>query len=215
MQGPAAAAAILGEINPSGKLTLSFPASMDQTWLGNPSLNPAQYPGTVRSHSWQEADYSERLEVGYRWYDAERARAERRALREAGRADATATVAPIPLFEFGFGLSFTEYRYAALKASATACSFAVTNAGEVAGVEIAQLYLGFPASAGLPPKQLKGFERVDLAPKQTKTVTVKLSPADLSIWSVAAHAWVPVTGKFLVLVGASSSDIRLRGSFTR
>ena len=158
----------------------------------------------MRSNAWQEADYSEELEVGYRWYDAEAGRA------GTDRADA----APVkPLFPFGFGLSYTTYAYAALKASASACTFTVTNTGSVAGVEIAQLYVGFPASAGLPPKQLKGFERVELAAGQSKTVRVALSPADLSIWSVGEHSWVPVSGDFRVYVGASAADIRLNGSF--
>ena len=203
--GPAAAAAILGENNPSGKLTLSFPSSMNETWLGSPRLNPAQYPGTVRSNSWQEADYLEKLEVGYRWYDAEADRASKGA--EMRRP-------PAPLFEFGFGISYTTYSYSALSASATACSFTVTNAGGVPGVEIAQLYIGFPATAGLPPKQLKGFARVELAPGETKAVTLTLSVEDLSIWSVVGHAWVPVRGDFLVFVGASAADIRLKGTFS-
>jgi beta-glucosidase len=168
-------------------------------------VNPAQYPGTIRSNTWQEADYLEKLEVGYRWYDAEVSR--------ATQTTRTAPV-PLPLFSFGFGLSFTAYTYSTLRASATACSFTVTNAGDVAGVEIAQLYVGFPAAAGLPPKQLKGFERVQLAPKETKSVTVTLSTEDLSIWSVTEHAWVAVSGDFQVFVGASAADIRLKGAFS-
>ena len=162
-------------------------------------MNPVQYPGTIRSNTWQEADYLEKLEVGYRWYDAE---VSRRA------------AVPVPLFPFGFGLSFTAYTYSTLRASATACSFTVTNDGDVAGVEIAQLYVGFPAAAGLPPKQLKGFERVELAPKETKSVTITLSTEDLSIWSVTKHAWVVVSGDFQVFVGASAADIRLKGAFS-
>lgn len=73
-------------------------------------------------------------------------------------ASAGAAVAE-PLFPFGFGLSFTTFEYSALKATATTSTFTLTNTGTVAGAEIAQFYVGFPASAGLPPKQLKGFER--------------------------------------------------------
>jgi beta-glucosidase len=111
-------------------------------------------------------------------------------------------------------MSFTTYLYSKLHASATACSFTLTNVGDVAGVEIAQLYIGFPTSAGLPPKQLKGFKRVQLDSKQTATVTMTLSVEDLSIWSVVKHAWMPVSGEFKVFVGASAADIRLKGVFS-
>ena len=213
--GVAAGGAILGTINPSGKLPVSFPTSIDETWLGNPRLNPAQYPGTVRGNTWQEADYTEELEVGYRWYDAEQQRATT-AAGNGGAVGAAAAAAdvPKPLFPFGFGMSFTTFKYSALKASATTSTFAITNTGKVAGAEIAQLYVAFPTSAGLPPKQLKGFERVDLNPGQTVVVTVTLGESDLKTWSVGKGAWESVHGVFTVEVGASAADILLKATFT-
>ena len=111
-------------------------------------------------------------------------------------------------------MSYTTFGYAGLKTSATTSTFSVTNTGNVAGAEIVQFYVGFPASAGLPPKQLKGFKRVELAVGETNTVIVSLTPADLSIYNVVEAAWVPVSGEFRVFVGASAADIMLKGSFT-
>merc|ERR1712146_63395 len=95
----------------------------------------------------------------------------------------------------------------------TSVSVTVTNTGSKAGAEVAQLYLGFPSSAGEPPRQLKGFEKVILAPGAKTTVTFDLRPRDLSIWDVKQHAWSPVSGTFEVAVGASSRDIRQTSSF--
>ena len=77
-----------------------------------------------------------------------------------------------------------------------------------------QLYLGFPLSAGEPPKQLKGFKQVLLAPGASTEVTFPLSDRDISIWDVSSHGWSPQKGVFKVMVGASSRDIRLNGDFT-
>ena len=92
----------------------------------------------------------------------------------------------------------------------------VTNSGKVAGAEVAQLYLTFPASAGEPFKQMKGFQKVMIAPGAKSTVTFTLGDRDLSIWNVdpAARGWKVVTGEFSVSVGASSADIRQTGKFT-
>jgi beta-glucosidase len=76
------------------------------------------------------------------------------------------------------------------------------------------LYVAFPSSAGEPPQQLKGFQKVFLNPGQTTTVTFNLTQQDLSIWDVGTHSWALQSGTFGVLVGASSRDIRLKGSFT-
>ena len=77
---------------------------------------------------------------------------------------------------------------------------------------MAQLYLGFPASASEPPKQLKGFKQVQLKPGESKTVTFALVPRDLSIWDAAAHDWSIAKGNFSVMVGSGSRDIRLTGT---
>ena len=93
-------------------------------------------------------------------------------------------------------------------------TFTVSNTGPVAGAEVAQLYVGFPDSADLPPKQLKGFERVELAPGASQTVVLALTTKELSTYSVAGGAFVPAKGEFKVMVGASAADIRLTGTFT-
>ena len=158
-----------------------------------------------------KAYYDEKLLVGYRWYDQHKV---------------------APAFEFGFGLSYTSFEYQALRCTATTCTFTVENSGKVAGAEVAQLYLSFPArsdslplilalydgttltvlcyhSAGEPPKQLKAFQKVQLAPGAKKTLTLALTPRSFSIWSVDAHTWTVVGGEFGVSVGGSSRDVRL------
>lgn len=93
-------------------------------------------------------------------------------------------------------------------------SVLVANSGAVAGAEVAQLYIGFPASAPrTPPKQLRGFDKLLLAPGQRARATFDLARRDISYWDSAAQAWVVPRGVFRVYVGSSSRDIRLVGSF--
>ena len=92
--------------------------------------------------------------------------------------------------------------------------FTLANTGHVAGAEVAQLYLKFPDAAGEPPKQLKGFRKVQLSPGETKTVEIALLSRDVSTWDVGTHGWRRVSGHFEVLVGSSSRDIRLNATFT-
>ena len=117
-------------------------------------------------------------------------------------------------FPFGHGLSYTQFDYSALRVTRTGVSLTVANSGAVAGAEIVQLYLGFPATAGEPPRQLKGFKKIKLAAGARAIVTIPLSERELSTWDVASHSWKVAGGKFTVLVGASSRDIRLTGSLT-
>jgi len=121
------------------------------------------------------------------------------------------------LFPFGFGLSYTTFGYADLKVSREVggkrtVSVRVTNTGAREGAEVVQLYLGAPASAGEPPRQLKGFEKVWLKPGESKTVSMVLDRASVSVWD-KTHAWKVAPGVYSVSVGASSRDIRLKGSF--
>jgi beta-glucosidase len=128
--------------------------------------------------------------VGYRWYDAKGEK---------------------PLFPFGHGLSYTTFRYGDLQASRDAVRVRVTNTGRRAGTEVAQLYLGLPASADEPPSQLKGFQKVRLSPGQTATVTFRLDARALSAWD---GTWRVRPGIYKVAVGSSSRDIRATGRFT-
>ncbi|PPQ70745.1 hypothetical protein CVT24_000856, partial [Panaeolus cyanescens] len=140
-----------------------------------------------------------------------------------------------PRFEFGFGLSYTTFAYSSLSVSGSigtgtapsgpgssldpwlheqivTVTFSLTNSGSVAGHEIPQLYINLPASSNSPPKSLKGFDSIYLTPGQTKTVTMKLSRFDLSIWDVSAQRWQIPSGTIGIQVGASSRDIRLTGT---
>ncbi|KAI8582566.1 hypothetical protein K450DRAFT_227770 [Umbelopsis ramanniana AG] len=144
-----------------------------------------------------EIDYTEGLLIGHRWFDAKNIE---------------------PLFPFGFGLSYTKFGYNALKVKAAGSKVSITatikNTGKVDGAEIPQLYIGFPKSAGEPPKVLRGFEKVFLKAGHSTKVTFDLDTAkELSIWNSDARKWEVVKGSFTVYVGASSRDIRLQGTF--
>jgi beta-glucosidase len=185
--GNAVADVLFGGFNPSGRLPLTFPTQENPT-----NFTQEQYPG----EPWyfpENANYSEGLFVGYRWYDAH---------------------GVTPLFPFGHGLSYTSFKYSNLEASAHNVTVSVTNIGSVDGSEVAQLYLTFPAGAGEPPRVLKGFQKVAVPVGDTATVTFPLMAVDLSIWDPSHGGFVVQHGEFGVSVGASSRDIRLKGSFT-
>ena len=188
--GNALAQVLFGDVNPSAKLPVTIPASSNQV----PTSTTAQFPG-VSGH----VSYSEGLQIGYRWYDANNV---------------------APLYPFGFGLSYTTFGYSNLTVSAVSPSgqvqigFDLTNTGGRTGAEVPQLYLGFPPAAGEPPKLLKGFQRISLSPGQTQHVTFNLDWEDLANWDATAHGWIVTPGVFQVLVGAASRDIRLTGTFT-
>jgi beta-glucosidase len=187
--GEAIAALLFGDVNPSGRLPMTFPKNAEQ----GPATKPDEYPGDGKN-----ANYSEGVLVGYRWYDAKN---------------------QAPLFPFGFGLSYSSFRYSGGRVDHKSnfeqtVSVRVTNTGQREGSEVAQLYLEFPAGAGEPPRQLKGFSRVNLKPGESKVVTMPLDKESLSVWDEATHDWKVVPGKYGVAVGASSRDIRYSGSFT-
>jgi beta-glucosidase len=187
--GAAVASVLFGDVNPSAKLPITFPAADADT----PANTAAQFPGVNGV-----ATYSEGLQVGYRWFDAQ------------GRT---------PLFPFGYGLSYTTFAFSGLSVHNTGhgatATFTVRNTGKRAGAEVAQLYLGFPAAAGEPPRQLKGFSRVELAPGQARRVTIELAARDFSVWDTGSHAWQPVRGGFTVQVGDSSRSLPLQAALTR
>nr|WP_245805391.1 fibronectin type III-like domain-contianing protein [Amycolatopsis australiensis] len=180
---------LFGDVDPSAKLPITFPAADADT----PANTPAQFPGTGGV-----ATYSEGLQIGYRWFDAQ------------GRA---------PLFPFGYGLSYTTFAFSDLSVRSTGdgatASFTVRNTGHRAGAEVAQLYLGFPAGAGEPPRQLKGFSRVSLGPGESRRVTIRLDERDFSVWDTTSHAWRPVPGGFTVQVGDSSRSLPLQAPLER
>ena len=117
-------------------------------------------------------------------------------------------------FPFGHGLSYTSFEYSNIQvdSGSRVVSFDLQNTGSVAGDEVAQLYLGFPETAGEPPIQLKGFEKVFLQPNAKTTVKMALTPRDLSVWDVVRREFAVVQGEFAVAVGASSRDLRLKAT---
>jgi beta-glucosidase len=164
--GNAIASLLFGDTNPSGKLPVTFPAGDDQ----GPLTTPERFPGvgdTVR--------YSEGLLVGYRYYDA---------------------IGERPAYPFGYGLSYTRFAYGRVdirrsrRADRVAVRVRVRNIGARQGAEVVQLYVGFPASAGEPPKVLKAFGKIDLAPGRSGTVALTLHRHDLAVWSEARNRWV-------------------------
>ena len=190
--GNAIAALLFGDVNPSGKLPVTFPKSLAQV----PAQTPAQWTGVNG-----KVHYSEGLQVGYRWYDQQHL---------------------APLFPFGYGLSYTSFRFSKLSLSASTLSDTgsidvsadVTNTGRRAGAEVAQLYLTDPASTGEPGRQLKGFEKVFLYPGQTKTVHLTLRPQDGAYWNTAHQRWTLQSGTYTVQVGDSSRSLPLSKTFT-
>ncbi len=179
--GAALAAVLFGDSNPSGHLPVTFPTSAAQ----DPVMQPGQYPAGPTGY-----DYTEALNVGYRGFDA---------------ANLT------PLFPFGFGLSYTSFQYSGLSVGApdvngrVTAQFTVTNTGSRAGVAVPQLYLAFPAAAGEPPWELKGFTRVSLVAGASSTATLSLPRSAFQVW--ATSGWKVATGQFTVAVGPDSRSL--------
>ena len=185
--GAALASVLFGITDPSGHLPITFPAAMDR----DPVSSPAQFPGAGG-----EVQYSEGVDVGYRWYDA------------------TGTE---PLFPFGFGLSYTSFRYTSPSVHVTTAgggprviaTVRVTNVGKRSGADVAQLYLSQPAAAGEPPRQLEAFQRVSLEPGASKVVGFTLSGRQLGYYDLGARTWRIAAGKFRVWMGDSSATRQL------
>ncbi|HUN34396.1 MAG TPA: glycoside hydrolase family 3 C-terminal domain-containing protein [Trebonia sp.] len=193
VSGTALASVLFGRSDPSGHLPVTFPVSLAQV----PASTTAQFPGNGT-----QVDYSEGVDVGYRWYEAK---------------------GETPLFPFGYGLSYTSFQFSDLRVDQPVTTgtvgervtATVTNTGSRAGSEIAQLYVGDPSSTGEPPRQLEGFDRVTLAPGRSARVSFTLTPAQLSWWSDSANGWTQTPGTYGVYVGDSSAlaDLPLRGAF--
>ena len=192
--GNALADVLFGDVTPSGKLPVTFPRSDHDT----PVSSPEQYSRTENV-----AHFSEGLAVGYRGYD------------QFGIE---------PLFPFGYGLSYTSFAYDRLHVEPETTdgtrpiqvNFTLSNTGTRAGAEVAQIYLGLPASTGEPPRRLVDWARLQLEPGETREVSVTLDPTatshPLSYWDVTMNGWEIASGDYQVYVGASSRDIRLTGT---
>jgi beta-glucosidase len=206
-RGAEALARILfGDVNPSAKLPLTFPKS--DADLPHPHI--VQPPPASRE-DWSKPDMAERwpkgmppfqvtydegLKVGYKWYDAEK--------KEV-------------LFPFGYGLSYTSYKYSDLKVTpgdTVQVSFTVANTGNREGAEIAQVYASLPAGAGEPPKRLVGWSRIKLAAGESKPATVEVEPKFLSIFDTQKNGWTRMPGEYEFMVGGSSKDLPLKTTTT-
>ena len=190
--GAALASVLFGDVDPGGRLPATFPDSESQL----PSAgDPTAYPGVT------DAIYKEGVFVGYRWYDAH---------------------GLTPAYPFGAGLSYTTFRYSNLAveptpggATAAVVRATVTNTGRRAGVAVPQLYLGLPspsASVLQPPHQLRGYDKLTLAPGESRTVGFPVDDRALAYWDVATSRWRVVRGCYGVFLGSSSRDLPLHGS---
>jgi beta-glucosidase len=182
--GAAIAAVLCGDVNPSGHLPVTFPASQAQSAVPT----TAQWPGTGLT-----SKYSEGLAVGYRFNNATGIR---------------------PLFPFGFGLSYTTFSYgnatAAVSGRGYRVSVTVTNTGGRAGTDVAQAYLTFPAGSGEPPGRLVAFQPVSLAPGATQTVTMTVPSSAFQVFQGTALTTVP--GTYTVGIGDSSESLATQTS---
>jgi beta-glucosidase len=213
--GQALAEILSGKVNPSGKLPVTF----ERRITDNPAY--ATFPNPVNQHP-NEIAYSEGLYVGYRGY-------ERRKIK--------------PLYAFGYGLSYTTFDFSNLEIKSSRqndndtlakvsisesqlqdenenqdfpkVSFTVTNTGKRAGAEVAQLYVGQEnPPVDRPIKELKGFKKVYLQPGESRAVTLPLNLRSFAYWDEATRKWVAPAGRYKVLVGAASDDIKLNGKFS-
>jgi beta-glucosidase len=199
----ALARVIFGEVNPSGKLPITFPKSEADLPHASIVKPPLESTTNGEPDAWKkiaaglpafQTTYNEGLEVGYKWYDAERKQV---------------------LFPFGYGLSYTTYSYSDLKltpGNSVHLSFRVTNTGNRSGAEIAEVYAALPQGAGEPPKRLVGWSKVKLDTGESKEVTIEVNPKYLSIFSVERDAWQLIPGEYGFLVGGSSQSLPLTGS---
>ena len=208
--GTAIAEVLFGKQDPEGHL----PVSWDRAWTDDPSFkwyygDPAKdtsmqstyQTGAPHELKVRHAQYGEKLMVGYRYWT---------------------TTGKHALYPFGYGLSYTTFKFDKLKAPASATSgstiaisFDVTNSGKMQGAEVAQVYVSDPSTKmERPERELKGFEKVRLAPGETKHVTVNLDARAFSYWDEAGHQWKIDPGKFVVRVGDSSENTPLSADLT-
>lgn len=114
-------------------------------------------------------------------------------------------------FGTGHGLSYTTFEYSNLVVKGRTVSLTVKNTGALPGADVPQVYIGFPASVGEPPQQLRGFDKVMLQPGESRTLSWTLQDQQLAIWDINVHDWQLVSGSFQIMAGPSSGDIRLTG----
>ena len=194
--GWATANLLLGKTDPAGRLPVTWARRLEDY----PATDP-RHPERSTTGVNNKTSYSEGVNVGYRWFDAEKIN---------------------PRFAFGHGLSYSHFSYSGLAVTKTRdggldLRFALTNSGPVDGDEVPQAYLGAPgqrpSGVAFPERKLVAFDRVHLAAGETKIVTLHVPPRQLQYWSTASHDWAAPTGRRSIGIGASSGDLRLTQSF--
>ncbi|MGA2219980.1 MAG: glycoside hydrolase family 3 C-terminal domain-containing protein, partial [Terracidiphilus sp.] len=199
---------LFGSVNPSGKLPNTFPkseADLPHPKVTMPPPESQHFSGPSSPEKWAkglppfQVTYDEGLKVGYKWYDTEKK--------------------PV-LFPFGYGLSYTTFRYAGLTVTPgdkvpgdkVKVAFTLTNSGAREGAEIAEVYASLPASAEEPPKRLIGWSKVNLKPGENKKVELEIDPKYLSIFDESKDAWTLIPGDYTIMVGGSSDKLPLKST---
>ncbi len=195
---------IFGDVNPSGKLPMTFPASEAQLPHAEIAKQPPAGPNDMKpifpgapfkvNTRQFEVDYKEGAKVGYKWYEAQDQK---------------------PLFPFGFGLSYTSFEYSNLRVVAgdsPSVSFTVANTGTRAGAETAEVYASLPKFANESFKRLVAWQKVQLAPGESRQITLALNPHYLSIYNEDKNGWELLSGEYKVMVGPSSATTPLNAN---
>lgn len=189
--GNAFADIIFGDVNPSGKMPITLPASLEDT-----------SPIALNDYNAKESLYSEGVFIGYRWFEQQ-------------------NIKPTFVFGHGLSytnFALTDISLSSSKITADeglTVTVMVTNIGEVAGAEVVQLYLhDIESSVERPVKELKGFSKVYLAAGESKKVSISLNKRDLSFWDVNTNDWLAEQGQFEIQLGTSLDNIRQKASFT-
>ncbi|MDQ2833413.1 MAG: glycoside hydrolase family 3 C-terminal domain-containing protein [Acidobacteriota bacterium] len=184
---------LFGDVNPSGKLPVTF--AKDDAQLPHPVVPglegvPADAPNVTRKVAPFDVHYTEGAKVGYKWFEATHRQ---------------------PLFPFGFGLSYTTYTYSGLTVDDAqhTVHFTVRNTGQRSGAEVAQVYVTLPAAAKEDYQRLAAWQRVLLEPGQSKDVTLTLNPLTLSIFNTEKNGWQLLPGDYKIAAGSSSADTPL------
>ena len=202
--GQAIADLLFGTVNPSAKLPITFAkseADLPHARIFGMSYNTPKNGGLPEHWVSEEkktsfpADYSEGVRFGYKWFESE------------GKE---------PLFPFGFGLSYTTYQYSGLHVDGAAktATLTVQNTGQRAGTEIAEVYVQLPKGAGEHFMRLAGWQRVELTPGQSKTVTISMEPLALASWNDGKESWEWMPGEYTVSAGSSSEQLPLRATMS-
>ncbi len=224
-RGNALADIISGKVNPSGHLPFTLEKKFEDSpapefnylggkpywhgdnsyykdyWMGKPNAKVPEFAPFVKPGEVIHKTYKEGIFIGYRWYEKNKIAVS---------------------FPFGFGLSYTTFKYNSINLSSSSISgsdilkvkCSISNSGPVAGAEVVQLYIHDDnASVERPVKELKGFKKIFLQPGETKQVDFVINREDLSFWDTQSHNWKAGKGKFNVLIGSSSNNITLSGKF--